>query len=531
MGREGEVVRALVPAFEARNPGLRVRVQQIPWSAAHEKLLTAYVGGALPDALQLGNTWIPELVALGALEPLDARIEASRIPREDFFAGRAGRGRRRRRDLGAALVRRHAPALLSRAISSRRPAVAEAPRTWAAWRAALAAQQARAGGGRPRAAAAAHRVGARRDPRAPARRRRCCATAIATANFASPAFRGGLRRSTSASSARGSRRAAAPAQIANLLPGLRRGLVRARSSRARGSLGELAPPPPARARGRLGDGAAARRRRRPLRPASRSPAARASRSCARSPRKDAAWRWLEFLSEPEQQIAFHRALGRPAGAPRSAWRDASLARRRQRARPSSRSSSACAPTPKVPEWERIASRIARHAEAAVRGERERRRRRSRRSTATSTACSRSGAGSSRASERPALGSSGAAGAIAARAREPGLRGFVAPALAAIARLLLRAGRGVARALAHRLRHLRRRRPAQPALRRPRQLRAARSTTRSSGRRSRNTRVLRRASAAPLSVARLARARRSLLERAAGARAQALLPHRASSCPW
>ena len=43
MGREGEAVRALLPAFESREPGVRVRVQQVPWSAAHEKLLTAFV--------------------------------------------------------------------------------------------------------------------------------------------------------------------------------------------------------------------------------------------------------------------------------------------------------------------------------------------------------------------------------------------------------------------------------------------------------------------------------------------------------
>src|SRR5205807_172568 len=77
MGREGEVVAELVPAFELRTPGVHVRVQQIPWSAAHEKLLTAYVGDAMPDVMQLGNTWLPELVALGAVAALDARIGAT----------------------------------------------------------------------------------------------------------------------------------------------------------------------------------------------------------------------------------------------------------------------------------------------------------------------------------------------------------------------------------------------------------------------------------------------------------------------
>ena len=56
MGQEGEQVRALLPEFERRHPEIRVRVQQIPWSVAHEKLLTAYAGDAMPDLLQLGNT-------------------------------------------------------------------------------------------------------------------------------------------------------------------------------------------------------------------------------------------------------------------------------------------------------------------------------------------------------------------------------------------------------------------------------------------------------------------------------------------
>ena len=88
MGREGEVLSELVPAFEREHPGVRVRVQQIPWSAAHEKLLTAYVGDATPDIAMLGNTWVPEFVALDALEPLDQRVATSRdIVRSDYFPG------------------------------------------------------------------------------------------------------------------------------------------------------------------------------------------------------------------------------------------------------------------------------------------------------------------------------------------------------------------------------------------------------------------------------------------------------------
>jgi len=88
IGREGEVVAQLLPQFERAHPGVHVEVQQIALTAAHEKLLTAFAGDALPDVSQLGNTWIPEFAALGALEPLQERVDASAIVRsDDYFPG------------------------------------------------------------------------------------------------------------------------------------------------------------------------------------------------------------------------------------------------------------------------------------------------------------------------------------------------------------------------------------------------------------------------------------------------------------
>ena len=88
MGREAEVVGELVREFERDNPGIRVRIQQIPWTSAHEKLLTAYAADALPDVCQLGNTLVPEFATLGALEPLGTRVEASPvIDADDYFPG------------------------------------------------------------------------------------------------------------------------------------------------------------------------------------------------------------------------------------------------------------------------------------------------------------------------------------------------------------------------------------------------------------------------------------------------------------
>jgi len=81
IGREGEVVAQMLPEFERAHPGIRIQIQQIPLTAAHEKLLTAFAGDALPDLCQLGNTWVPEFAALGALEPLQPEVAASAIVR------------------------------------------------------------------------------------------------------------------------------------------------------------------------------------------------------------------------------------------------------------------------------------------------------------------------------------------------------------------------------------------------------------------------------------------------------------------
>ena len=88
MGREAEVVGALIPQFEREHPGLRVELQQVPWTAAHEKLLTAYAADALPDICQLGNTWVPEFAELGALAPLEPYVRASNVVvADDYFPG------------------------------------------------------------------------------------------------------------------------------------------------------------------------------------------------------------------------------------------------------------------------------------------------------------------------------------------------------------------------------------------------------------------------------------------------------------
>ncbi len=88
LGAEGEKVKALIPEFERLHPDITVRVQQIPWTGAHEKLLTSYAGNSSPDICQLGNTWVPEFALLHALEDLSPWVARSASVRTtDYFPG------------------------------------------------------------------------------------------------------------------------------------------------------------------------------------------------------------------------------------------------------------------------------------------------------------------------------------------------------------------------------------------------------------------------------------------------------------
>lgn len=84
MGNEATNVPQLLPEFHRLNPDIDVVVQALPWTAAHQKLLTAYAGNSLPDVSQVGNTWVSEMAAIGAISPLPA--SASDLLSDQFEA-------------------------------------------------------------------------------------------------------------------------------------------------------------------------------------------------------------------------------------------------------------------------------------------------------------------------------------------------------------------------------------------------------------------------------------------------------------
>ncbi len=74
MGNEAAALPDLLASIQRAANAPPVKVQPLPWSAAHEKLLTGFAGGSLPDMAQIGNSWVAELTAIGAIAPLPARI-------------------------------------------------------------------------------------------------------------------------------------------------------------------------------------------------------------------------------------------------------------------------------------------------------------------------------------------------------------------------------------------------------------------------------------------------------------------------
>ncbi len=357
MGREGEVVDELARDFERENPGLRVVVQQIPWSAAHEKLLTAHVGGSLPDLGQLGNSWIAEFGALRALVPLDPMLGASELGRDDYFGGIWDTNVLEGETLGLPWYV-DTRLLFYRRDLLERSGVTAVPTTWAGWRECLEAVKRRGGPGRygvflptnewmlpvvlglqsgsPLLADGATR-GAFREPEF----RRAF-------EFYLGLFRDGLAPTLGIQ------------EIANKYQELERGTF-AMMVTGPWELGEFAR--------RLPDSLQHAWATAPL-PGPDGPglsfAGGSSLVMFRATRHpEAAWRLMEFLSRPEQQVRFWRLTG-DLPARRAAWADTALAAD-PRTRAFAEQLQLTAPCPMVPEWEEIATRIWEQADRAIRG--------------------------------------------------------------------------------------------------------------------------------------------------------------------
>jgi multiple sugar transport system substrate-binding protein len=359
MGREGEVVQALLPEFERRNPGVRVHVQQIPWSAAHEKLLTAFVGDATPDVAQLGNTWVPEFVALGALEEIGSWVVRSdSLSEQDFFPGIWATNVIDGRAYGVPWY------VDTRVLFYRTDLLAAAgyaamPQTWEEWRAALRQLKAQLGPDRfpillptnewPQPVILGMqaggsllrdngRYGAFRDPRF----RRGF-------EFYISLFREGLAPAVSA------------AEISNRYQEFARGNI-AMMITGPWEIGEFT--------NRLPPELQDRWMTAPL-PGPDGPGSSLAGGSSLvlfrdSPRRDAAWRLIEYLASAQQQLRFYELTG-DLPAHRAAWTSPLLTENRY-TRAFQQQLARVQPLPMVPEVEEIVTRVFEHGERVVRGQ-------------------------------------------------------------------------------------------------------------------------------------------------------------------
>ena len=359
MGREGEVVAQLLPEFERAHPGLKVKVQQLPWTAAHEKLLTAFAGDATPDLCQLGNTWIPELVALNALEPLDRYVAASPIvDADDYFAGIWDTNRVDGKLYGVPWY------VDTRLMFYRRDLLKHAgfsspPRSWQEWTQMLAAVERQAAPDRYAILLPLNEV----EP--------LLALALQQGepllredgrwgNFRGAGFRRALEFYLEMFQ-RGWAPAVASAAISNVWNEFGRGRfvffvsgpwnigeLQRRLSSEQQDTWMTAPLP-----GPDGPGA-------PIAGGSSLVVFRASRH------QETAWRLVEFLSQPAVQRRFHALTG-DLPPRRTTWKDPGLAAD-VHARAFREQLERVEPAPKVPEWERIASEMRLVAERVVHGQ-------------------------------------------------------------------------------------------------------------------------------------------------------------------
>lgn len=86
MGTEGEVLQDFSAAFEKANPDAKVEVTAVPWESAHDKLAGAIASGETPDVSLIGTTWMGEFAQAGGLMPTPENL----VDESSFFPGAWG---------------------------------------------------------------------------------------------------------------------------------------------------------------------------------------------------------------------------------------------------------------------------------------------------------------------------------------------------------------------------------------------------------------------------------------------------------
>ncbi|WP_332777625.1 ABC transporter substrate-binding protein [Polaromonas sp.] len=71
-----KIMDGLVKDFEAKNSGITINAQNVPWNSYYDKLFTSVIGGKAPDVAMVKLAQQPQLVEMDALEPIDRQINS-----------------------------------------------------------------------------------------------------------------------------------------------------------------------------------------------------------------------------------------------------------------------------------------------------------------------------------------------------------------------------------------------------------------------------------------------------------------------
>lgn len=355
MGNEGANLPALLKTLTLPAAMPPIEVQPLPWTAAHEKLLTGFAGGSLPAIGQVGNSWIAEMAAIGAIAPVPpsaqsiladqfaAVVETNRIAGKTWAVPWYVDTRLHfyRKDLFA------------------RAGHAAPPTDWTGWKAALHQVKRQAGEGNyallyplneyEQLTTLALSAGARmlRDNGA-------------RGAFSDPEFKAALAFYKSLFDERLAPMASA-AQISNIWNEFARGYFSTFLS-GPWTIGDMENRLPAAMRGKWGTAPNPG----PNGVGSAAPGGSSLVVFAGTENPGAAWDVLTGLLSPAAQLDFHALTG-SLPARRSVWREAGLASDPAVA-PFATQLDRATPLPKVPEWERIVTEMQVVAERMVRGQ-------------------------------------------------------------------------------------------------------------------------------------------------------------------
>ncbi|MGQ9779112.1 MAG: ABC transporter substrate-binding protein [Bacillota bacterium] len=66
-----KAITEAIKAFEAKNPGVKIKETLVDWGSAHAQFLNSLVAGQAPDLAMLGGTWAVDFRRMGAFAPID----------------------------------------------------------------------------------------------------------------------------------------------------------------------------------------------------------------------------------------------------------------------------------------------------------------------------------------------------------------------------------------------------------------------------------------------------------------------------